>query len=123
METMGLVLPDAVMRPSKTEETRTKEILTPEIHPGEILEEEFLKPIGLSRYRLSKETGLSETQIAEIIRGERGITAATALRLSAYFGNTPRFWLNLQASHDLIVESRRLQNELSEIRPLAASAM
>ena len=73
----------------------------PNIHPGEILKEEFLNPMGISAYRLSKDTGLSETRISQIIHGKRSITAETALILSLFFGNTADFWLNLQNHYDL----------------------
>ncbi|MFO7882955.1 MAG: HigA family addiction module antitoxin, partial [Kosmotogaceae bacterium] len=73
----------------------------PNIHPGEILKEEFLDPMKISAYRLSKEIGIPQTRISQIIKGKRRITADTALRLSAFFGNTPKFWLGLQDDYDL----------------------
>ena len=73
----------------------------PNIHPGEILKEEFLDPMEISAYRLSKETGLSETRISQIIHGKRSITAETAYILSLFFGTTDEFWLNLQNHYDL----------------------
>lgn len=73
----------------------------PNIHPGEILKEEFLDPMGISAYRLSKDTGLSETRISQIIHGKRSVTAETALILSLYFGTSADFWLNLQNHYDL----------------------
>lgn len=71
------------------------------IHPGEVLKQEFLKPLHITAYRLSKDTGIPQTRISEIIKGNRKITAATALRLSRYFGNTAKFWLGLQNDFDL----------------------
>jgi addiction module antidote protein, HigA family len=88
------------------------------IHPGEILDEEFMTPLGITAYRLAKETGLSQTQIGEVVRGERAITPATALRLAAFFGTSAQFWLNLQTSYDLEEETKRLGDALKEIRPL-----
>ena len=73
----------------------------PNIHPGEILKEEFLDPMNVSAYKLSKETGLSETRISQIIHGKRSITAETAYILSLFFGTTDKFWLNLQNHFDL----------------------
>jgi addiction module HigA family antidote len=73
----------------------------PNIHPGEILKEEFLDPMEISAYRLSKETGLSETRISQIINSKRSITAETAYILSLFFGTTDEFWLNLQNHYDL----------------------
>jgi len=77
------------------------------IHPGEILLEEFLNPLGISAYKLSKDIGIPQTRISEIIRGNRRITADTALRLSKYFGNSPKFWLGLQDDYDLEEEFLR----------------
>ena len=71
------------------------------IHPGEILLEEFLKPLNISAYRLSKDVGIPQTRTSEIIKGNRSITADTALRLSYYFGNSAKFWLGLQNDFDL----------------------
>ena len=71
------------------------------IHPGEILKEEFLEPMEISAYRLSKENFIPQTRIGEIIKGNRRITADTALRLAKYFGTSPKFWLGLQDDYDL----------------------
>ena len=83
----------------------------PNIHPGEILKEEFLIPMGISAYKLSKSIGVQQTRISLIIKGERGITADTAMRLSKYFGTTPEFWMNLQREHDL----RKVKSEIQDI--------
>jgi antitoxin HigA-1 len=71
------------------------------IHSGEILMEEFLKPLGNSACRLSKDTEIPKTWISQILKGNRRITADTALRLSSYFENTPKFWLGLQGDYDI----------------------
>lgn len=71
------------------------------IHPGEVLLEEFLKPLEISAYRLSKDTDLPQTRISQILKGNRRITADTAMRLSSYFGNSAKFWLGLQDDYDL----------------------
>jgi len=84
----------------------------PPIHPGEILLEEFLSPLGVSQYRLAKETSVPPRRINEIARGLRSISADTALRLARYFGTSERFWLNLQARYDLEVEKDRLGDRL-----------
>jgi addiction module HigA family antidote len=87
------------------------------IHPGEILLEEFLKPMGISQYRLAKDTGVPPRRINEIIHGTRGVSADTALRLSRYFGTSERFWLNLQVRYDIEVEKDRLGDSLDrEVR-------
>ena len=73
----------------------------PNIHPGEILQYEFLEPYRITPYRLSKDIGVPQTRVAEIIAGRRGISADTALRLARYFGTSAEFWLNLQVAYDL----------------------
>jgi addiction module HigA family antidote len=73
------------------------------IHPGEVLKHEFLAPLGVSAYRLSKETGITAQHIGRIIRGERGIGDDMALRLARYFGTSAQLWMNLQAQYDLDV--------------------
>jgi addiction module HigA family antidote len=73
----------------------------PNIHPGEILRIEFLEPLHITSYRLSKDIGVAQTRIGEILSGQRSITADTAWRLSRYFGTSAQFWLNLQAEYDL----------------------
>ncbi len=71
------------------------------IHPGDVLKEEFLTPLGISAYRLCLDIGVPQTRISEILKGNRSVTADTALRLSKYFGNTPNFWLGLQNDFDI----------------------
>ncbi len=92
------------------------------IHPGEILNEEFLIPLGISAYRLAKETFIPQTRVSEILKGNRRITADTALRLSKFFGNSPRFWLGLQNDYDLEEEGTQKESELNEIKPIEGSA-
>lgn len=89
----------------------------PNIHPGEVLNEEFLKPLGLTPYRLAKDTFLPQTRISEILKGKRRITADTALRFAAYFGSTADFWLGLQNDYDLEEERRLIGEGLSRIVP------
>lgn len=86
------------------------------IHPGEVLNEEFLKPMQISAYRLSKDINIPQTRISEIIKGRRRITADTALRLSKYFGTSPKFWLGLQDDYDLEEEQKQIVGELNGIR-------
>ena len=73
----------------------------PPIHPGEILNEEFLLPMKITRYRLAKDIGVDARRIHAIVRGQRSITAETALLLSRYFGNSAQFWMGLQSQYDL----------------------
>jgi addiction module HigA family antidote len=88
----------------------------PNIHPGEILSEEFLKPLLISAYRLSKSIGIPQTRISEILKCRRKITADTALRLSCFFGNSPKFWLGLQDDYDIEEGNINNKEELIKIR-------
>ena len=92
----------------------------PPVHPGEILFEEFLKPMGISQNQLGRDLGVSPRRINEIIHGKRSITADTALRLAAYFGNSPSFWLGLQMDYDLDVAEDTLAPRIKrEVHHLA----
>ena len=85
------------------------------IHPGEILNEEFLLPLNITQYRLAKEIGVDARRIHSIVRGERSITAETALLLSRFFGNSAEFWMGLQSQYDLEVTEDRLSQRLSMV--------
>ena len=99
-----------------------KSKLLANITPGEILAEEFLKPMGLTQHRLAKDIGVPPRRINEIVKGQRGITADTALRLGRFFGTSAQFWLNLQAHYDLEQEEGRLAGRLErEVKVLAAA--
>ena len=86
------------------------------VHPGEILLEEFLKPMNITAYKLSKDIGIPQTRTSAILKGVRGITADTALRLSLYFGTSPKFWLGLQDDFDLEQALKNKQTELNKIK-------
>ena len=81
------------------------------VTPGEVLKEEFLVEFGLSQNRLAKAIGVSPNRLTGIVNNRRRITADTALRLGLYFGNSPEFWMNLQAHYDLKVARRGLASE------------
>jgi len=83
------------------------------VHPGEILFEEFMKPMQLSQNKLGQGLGVSARRINEIIHGKRSITADTALRLAAYFGNSPQFWVGLQMDYDLDMAEDALATRIS----------
>ncbi len=85
------------------------------IHPGEVLKEEFLGPMGISVYRLSKETGLLQTRLSQIIRGERGISAETALKLGKFFDVPAEFWMNLQTLYDIEEAQKRYKKDIESI--------
>lgn len=92
-------------------------------HPGEMLVEEFLKPLGISQNQLALDLRVPANRIGQIVRGLRGVTPETALRLARYFGNSPEFWLNLQQRYDLSrarqVSAKKVEEE---VRPLERSA-
>lgn len=71
-------------------------------HPGEILLEEFLKPAGITQVAFSKHIGVPIQRVNQLIKGKRGVTPETAWLLSQALGTTPEFWMNLQASFDLV---------------------
>ncbi len=92
------------------------------IHPGEILMQEFLLPLEISAYKLSKDIGIPQTRVSAILRGNRRITADTALRLAKYFGNTAKFWLGLQDDFDIEEELCQKKAELNAIKQHANHA-
>ena len=92
------------------------------IHPGEILQEEFLIPFRLSAYKLSKDIGIPQTRVSEILKGNRRITADTALRLSKYFGNSAKFWLGLQDDFDIEEEEQIKSKEFDSIEQFQSNA-
>src|SRR4051812_7603548 len=97
-----------------------RNVLSP-IHPGEILREEFLQPLGVTQYRLAKETSVPPRRINEIVLEQRGISADTALRLARFFGTSEMFWLNLQAQYDLDTQREKLGARLSDVAALGKS--
>ena len=87
------------------------------IPPGTILYEEFMEPLGITAYKLSKELKVQQTAIGQIIKGHRRITVDMALRLSAFFGNSAQFWLNLQNYYDIELETGKKKALIREIIP------
>jgi len=85
------------------------------IHPGEVLKEEFLEPMGISVYRLAKETGLSQTRIGQILKGERSITAETAVKLGKFFSVPAEFRMNLQTLYDIEEAHKRYKKDIESI--------
>ena len=104
--------------------TTTRGIGTPNrvtTHPGEVLSEEFLKPLGMSVNALALALRVPATRIGAIVKGERSVTADTALRLARFFGTSAELWMNLQAMHDLT--KAQMQGGLAierDVRPRAA---
>jgi antitoxin HigA-1 len=88
-------------------------------HPGEMLLEEFLKPMSLTQTELATRIGVPVNRVNEIIKGKRGITADTALRLGRLFGMDAQFWLNLQTLWDLYhAEHSPTAAEINRIRKI-----
>ncbi len=87
------------------------------VHPGEVLLEDFLKPLGMSANALAKALRVPAPRINDVVRGRRGVSADTAMRLARYFGSDARSWLNLQTAHDLrvaeISNAKRVAREVS----------
>lgn len=90
----------------------------PPVHPGEILREEFLLPLSITPYRLARRLKVPRTRIERLIREETALTPDTALRLARYFKTSARFWLNMQAAHDLEMAERENGDAIAEIVPL-----
>lgn len=94
----------------------------PPVHPGEILREDLMKPLGLTVHGLARELKVPVNRLSEIVNSRRAINADAALRLSRYFGNTPEFWINLQASYDLRVAIHSSASRIErEVRPRKAA--
>jgi len=92
------------------------------VHPGEYLKE-LLEELSLSQYRLAQDIGVAPMRISHVVRGQRPITAELALRLGRYFGQSPRYWLNLQSRYDIDVTEEELGEKLvREVRPCKAVA-
>jgi addiction module HigA family antidote len=96
----------------------------PAIHPGEMLLEEFLKPLALTQVALAEAIGVSLVRVNELVKGKRGITPDTALRLGRYFNTSAQLWLNLQQTWDLAQAERSVENvrALRRIKPLPVRA-
>ena len=88
------------------------------VHPGEILQHDFMEPFGLSSNALAKALGVTPARVNEIVRGRRGITAETALRLARYFKTDAQSWMNLQSRYELARAERTSGGDLKGIRPL-----
>ena len=88
-------------------------------HPGEILREEYLLPLGMSARALAKALGVPANRVTELMRGERDVSADTAIRLGRYFRTDPRFWLNLQTAHD--ISKAQAKTDYSKVGPRNAA--
>jgi addiction module HigA family antidote len=94
----------------------------PPVHPGEVLREDLMMPLGLTASSLARALKVPVTRLSEIINGRRAVNADTALRLSRYFGTTPEFWVNLQATYDLSIAIHASSDRIErEVRPRKAA--
>jgi antitoxin HigA-1 len=94
----------------------------PAVHPGEVLYEDLMKPLAISINGLARELRVPVNRMSEIVNGRRGITADTALRLARYFGNSPEFWMNLQAGFDLETTRRGSADRIArDVNPREAA--
>jgi antitoxin HigA-1 len=94
----------------------------PPVHPGEVLKEDLMKPLGLTVNGLARELKIPVSRLSEIANGRRALNADAALRLSRYFGNTPEFWINLQATYDLRLTIHSSASRIErEVRPRKAA--
>ena len=100
-----------------TGDTMTEKLYAP-IHPGEVVLEDFINGFEITQNKLAVSIGVPPRRINKLVRGKRGITADTALRLGKYFGVEPQFWLNLQSHFELEVAQERAEEQIASIEPL-----
>jgi len=93
----------------------SKQSLLPPPHPGETIKEDILEPLGMSVNQMAKALGITAARLNDIVRGKRGITANTALRLARYLGTSPDFWLGLQLEYDLRLAKQTEQKEIERV--------
>jgi len=86
----------------------------PPVHPGEVLLEDFMRPNGLTAYRVAKDIGVPALRINQIVKGNRGISADTALRLARYFGTSAEVWVRIQARYELEVAQNELERRIGK---------
>jgi addiction module HigA family antidote len=84
------------------------------VHPGEVLLEDFMKPNGLTAYRVAKDIGVPALRINQIVKGERGISADTALRLARFFGTSAEVWVRIQARYELEMAQNELERRIGK---------
>ena len=87
------------------------------MHPGEVLKEEFLKLMKLSGYALAKALNVTAQRVSDIVLKKTGISADMAIRLGRFFGMSPEFWMNLQASYELALAEKALKKQINKIKP------
>jgi addiction module HigA family antidote len=93
----------------------------PPVHPGRILRREFLDELGLTPYAVAKACHMPRSKLERIVRGELGISGDTAVRLGRYFGTSDRFWMNLQATYEVMKAREAIGDAINEVEPLQAA--
>ncbi len=101
-----------------SEDIKREPRVEPPIHPGEIIATEFLEPMEITPYKLAKDIGVPSQKMYSLVRGGRGISADTALRLGRYFGMSARFFLNLQNRYELETAEDVMGEDLQNIEPV-----
>lgn len=91
-------------------------------HPGKLLLEEFIQPLGLSVYRVAKDSGIPQSSLAAIVNEQRSISPETAVRLGLFFSMDAQFWLNLQSRYDLMMIEDNIHRIEKEVHPLEHAA-
>ena len=90
-------------------------------HPGEVLQEEYLTPLGITANALAMALRVPPNRITAIVKGERGVTADTAMRLARFFNTSAEFWMNLQSMHDLTTTAAEHRQKIErDVRPYVA---
>ena len=102
-------------------QTKTMSTKLDNMTPGEILIEDYMQPMALTQNALARAIGVPPRRINEIIHGRRTITLDTSLRLGRYFGQSPRFWLNIQIECDLRNSSELVERIMREVHPMIAA--
>lgn len=90
----------------------------PPVHPGAILREEFMEPMGLTAYAIAKACHVPRSKIERIAREDLGISGDTAVRLGRFFGTSDQFWMNLQATYEVLRARQEIGDAVSEIEPV-----
>ncbi len=91
------------------------------VHPGAILREEFIEPLGITAYAIAKACKMNRSKLERIVREELGISGDTAVRLGRYFGTSDQFWMNLQATYEVLKARQEIGSVATEIQPLWAA--
>jgi antitoxin HigA-1 len=92
------------------------------VHPGEVLKHEFLKPMKITGYRLAKAINVNAQRVNDILLKKTGVSADMAIRLGKFFGTSAKFWMNLQAAHELVTAKKVLGSKITKIKTMTGAA-